>query len=59
MPAWPGIGSSRSATVLSSIVCAGAAASPNGTERSPGVEGSTPLPAAGSDEKLTTLLVWP
>ncbi|COV94663.1 Uncharacterised protein [Mycobacterium tuberculosis] len=45
--------------MLSSIVCAGAAASPNGTERSPGVEGSTPLPAAGSDEKLTTLLVWP
>ncbi len=33
MPALTGIGSSRSATVLSSIVCASAAASPNGTER--------------------------
>ena len=46
-PASPWIGSSRTATVCSSIASASAAASPNGTERKPGVKGPKPARAVG------------
>src|SRR3974377_401736 len=59
MPASPWIGSSSTATVSSSIAWASAAASPNGTERNPGVNGPKPSRAVGSDEKLTMLIVRP
>ena len=59
MPASPWIGSSSTATVLSSIACASASASPNGTERNPGVNGPKPPRAIGSEEKLTMLIVRP
>lgn len=59
MPASPWIGSSSTATVLSSIAWASASASPNGTERNPGVKGPNPSRAAASEEKLTMLMVRP
>src|ERR1700761_4468783 len=59
MPASPWIGSKSTATVLSSIAWAIAAASPKGTDRNPGVNGPNPSRAIGSDEKLTALMVRP
>ena len=59
MPASPWMGSISTATVLSSMAAAIASASPNGTERKPGVYGPKPPRAVSSSEKLTMLMVRP
>ncbi len=58
-PASPWIGSMSTATVVSSIAAASAAASPYGTRRKPGVNGPNPPVASGSSEKLMMLIVRP
>ena len=59
MPASPWMGSISTATVSSSIAAAIASASPNGTERKPGVYGPKPRRAASSSEKLMIVVVRP
>ena len=59
IPASRWIGSSRTATVFSSIVRASASASPNGTDRNPGVYGPKPRRAVSSSEKLMMVVVRP
>ena len=59
IPASPWIGSSRTATVFSSIAAARASASPKGTERNPGVYGPNPRRAVSSSEKLIMVVVRP
>ena len=58
-PASPWIGSSRTATVSSSMASCIAAVSPYGTIRKPGVNGPNPSRASGSVEKLTMVVVRP
>ena len=58
-PPSPWMGSSRTATVFSSIASASAAASPYGTVTNPGVYGPKPARAAGSSEKLMIVVVRP
>ena len=58
-PASPWIGSSRTATVSSSMASRMASASPYGTIRKPGVNGPNPSRASGSVEKLTIVVVRP
>ena len=52
-PASPWIGSTRNATVSSSIAARSASMSPYGTDTNPGVNGPKPCLADGSVEKLT------
>ena len=53
------MGSISTATVSSSMAAAIASASPNGTERNPGVYGPKPRRAATSSEKLMIVVVRP
>ena len=59
IPASPWIGSTRKATVSSSIAARSASGSPKGTLRKPGVKGPNPLRADGSSEKETIVTVRP
>jgi hypothetical protein len=58
-PASPWMGSSRTATVFSSMDSATAPASPKGTRTNPGVNGPNPARADGSSEKPTIVVVRP
>jgi hypothetical protein len=58
-PASPWIGSSRTATVSSSIAASSAPASPKGTVTKPGVNGPNPSRAPSSSENDTMVVVRP
>lgn len=59
IPASPWIGSISTAAVSSSTAAASASASPNGTDRKPGVYGPKPCRAVSSSEKLMIVVVRP
>ena len=58
-PASPWTGSTRKATVSSSIAASSASASPYGTTSNPGVNGPKPFLESSSVEKLTIVIVRP